>query len=212
MRLDIRFSNRPLEDLWCQAVIALVFQRPSLMTGVVSSLNKKTSGTLENMLECDAWTGEKGEKFLIASQNMIRADKLLFHGLGPGSEFKVESLEEEVYELGMTLDKIGVSDFGIYVPVTEGLEDHYGYHLELSVSNLVKAFYKRHNDDPDFILKIIFSVEKDFLDILDSVVSRLKKHLKPIQDFSIIIDPMSKGIKSDKITLPELQDTNIEAV
>ena len=212
MRLDIRFSNRPLEDLWCQAVIALVFQRPSLMTGVIASLNEKMTGTLEDMLERDAWTGERGEKFLIATQNMIRADKLLFYGLGPSSKFNVETLEEEVGSLGMALDKIGISDFGIYVPVTEGLEDRYGYHLELSASNLMKAFYKRHNDDPGFILKVIFSVEKYYSDILDSVVSRLRKHLKPVQDFSIIIDPVSKGPKTKEVNMPELPAKNIEAV
>jgi hypothetical protein len=208
MRLDIRFSNRPLEDLWCQAVTALVFQTPSITEGVFFNLNRKMTGALENILRRDAWTGDRGEKLLIATQNMIRADKLLFHGLGTGSEFKVAILEEEVYSLGMTLDKMGVSDFGIYVPVVKGLEGQYGYHLELSTSNLVKTFYKRHGKDPDFILKIIFSVEKDFLDILDSVVTRLRKHLQPIRDFTIIIDPLCKGRDTENINPSEGTERN----
>jgi hypothetical protein len=203
MRLDIRFTNRPLEDLWCEAVVALVFQRPSIMDGVLSSLNNKMTGALENILERDEWTGERGEKFLVATENTIMADKLLFHGLGPNSEFNVTILEEEVRNLGITLDKMGVSDFGIHVPVAEGFERQYGYHLELTTSNLIKAFYKRHSDDPGLILKIIFSVEKDFMDTLDSTVSRLKKHLRPVQDFTIIIDPMSKGRETENVKSPE---------
>jgi hypothetical protein len=173
------------------------------MNSILSSLNNKMTGTLGNILERDAWTGERGEKFLIATQNTIRADKLLFYGLGPNSEFEVSILEEEVSNLGIALDKMGVSDFGIHVPVAEGFEHQYGYHLELSTSNLVKAFYKKHSDDPGFILKIIFSVEKDFIDILDSVAGRLRKHLRPVQDFTIIIDPMSKGRDAENVNPKE---------
>jgi hypothetical protein len=92
MRLDLRFSTRPLEDLWCQAVAVLVFQGPSMEKGVLSGLNKKMSGFLTNLVEKGLWTGETGENFLLATQNMIKAEKVVLHGMGPKTQFNEEIL------------------------------------------------------------------------------------------------------------------------
>ena len=51
MKLDLRFSERPLEDIWCQAVVALVFQKPNLAGGVLSGLNEKMVGFLTYLEE-----------------------------------------------------------------------------------------------------------------------------------------------------------------
>jgi hypothetical protein len=188
MKPDIRFTDRPLEDLWCQAVIVLIFQNPSMKTDVLSSLNEKMTGTMANILEGGRWTGNRGEDFLFAGEDMIKSDKLLFHGLGPISEFSTSILEEELWNLGSTLDKLGVNDFGINVPVIHGLEAGYGSHLELSARSLLKKYYEKHKDEPDFHLKIIFSVGTKFMKILDPIVEHLRSYLDPISDFSIIID------------------------
>jgi len=188
MRPDIRFTSRPLEDLWCQAVTVLVFQSPSMKMDVLFTLNEKMTGTMANILEGGRWTGERGEDFLFAGEDMIKSEKLLFHGLGPRSEFSVSLLKEEVGNLGSALDKLGVSEFGIHVPVAEGLEAEYGSHLELSAKILLDTYAKTHKDEPNFNLKIIFSVGIKFMDILDPVVERLRRYLDPIPDFSIIID------------------------
>ena len=186
MKLDLRFSDRPLEALWCQAVATLVFQRPDIITEALSGLNKKMTGALANVLEGEILTGDRGENFLLATQNTIRADKLLLHGLGPISEFDTKVLQEEIIELGSTLNKMGVKEFGVHIPVVNGFETEYSSHLELSARNLVKAFHTNHKEDPNFILKIVFSVEKNFMDILDSVVNRLREYFEQILEVSII--------------------------
>jgi hypothetical protein len=188
MKPDIRFTERPLEDLWCQAVTVLVFQNPSMKMDVLFGLNEKMTGTISNTLEGGRWTGNRGEDLLFAGEDMIKSDKLLFHGLGPISEFSKSLLEEEAWNLGSALDKLGVNDFGIHVPVVHGLESEYGLHLELSAKSLLKRYYDKHKDEPDFHLKIIFSVGIKFMDVLDPVVERLSNYLNPIPDFSIIID------------------------
>ena len=113
MRLDLRFSDRPIESLWCQAVAAFVFHRPDISSGVLLALNEKMSGTLTELVEKGVWTGEKDESFLLAPQNMIRAGKLLFHGLGQSSEYTIPVLEDGVIKLGSALDNMGVDEFGI---------------------------------------------------------------------------------------------------
>jgi hypothetical protein len=146
------------------------------------------TGTVANILECGRWTGDRGENFLFAGEDMIKSDKLLFHGLGPISEFSTSLLEEELWNLGFTLDRMGVNDFGIHVPVIHGLEAEYGSHLELSAKTLLNGYYDKHKDEPDFHLKMIFSVGIKFMDILDPVVESLRSYLDLIPDFSVIID------------------------
>ncbi len=193
MRLDIRFSDRPLEDIWCQAVTVLVFQRSSIKTGALASLNRKMIGGISKLLEDGRLTGDRGENFLIATQNMIKADKILFHGLGPQSEFSISVLKEEAGKLGNTLDKLGVNEFGAHVPVTEGLEAEYASHIEASTKGLLKAYYRNHKDEQDFYLKIVFSMETRFMDVLDSIVKRLRKYLRTIPGSSIIIDSKKRS-------------------
>jgi hypothetical protein len=198
MRPDIRFSYRPLEDIWCQAVSVLVFQRPSVNMGALSSLNRKMIGGLSRLLEDERWTGNRGENFLVATQNMIKAEKLLFHGLGPQSEFSTSVLKEEAGKLGNTLDKLGINEFGVHVPVIEGLEAEYASHIEASAKGLLRAYYRKHKEEQDFDLKIIFSVETRFMDTLDSIVKRLRKYLRTIPDSSVIIDNKNR---------PRMQET-----
>lgn len=197
MRLDLRFSNRPLEDIWCQALAAFVFQESGIRFSPLSELNEKFSGYLADLENRGLWTGEKGENLLLASQDMIKAEKLLIHGLGRREDFSISILENEAGELGATLDRIKVCDFGISVPVLGGLETEYPSYLESSAIQLVNQFFDNHKDDEDFYLKVIFSVGSEFVNILSSVENRLREHFTSIMDFSIIVDRNSLTRESE---------------
>lgn len=189
----MRFSDRPLGDLWCQAAAALVFQPPDVTKGPLSVLNEKMADSLADIVEKGLWTGERGESFLLASQNMIRADKLLFQGLGQSQDYEIQFLEDALRSVGIALDKMGVNDFSINIPVAEGLGAEYASHLEFSVRNLLKPFLDHHNNDPYFLLKVIFSVETDLMGDLTPVLDRLREHFTPLVDFSVIIDRGKQG-------------------
>lgn len=199
MKLDLRFSNRPLEDLWCQAVVAFVFQSPDVEGGALSNLNKKMVGSLIELEKKGLWTGARGETFLLAAQSMIKSDKVLFYGLGQSSDFDMARLEEGVRALGPVLDKIEVKEFGIHIPVVEGLEEAHTTYLESSAQLLVDQFLENHGNEPDFLLKIIFSVEDDLMDRLSPMVSRLREHFTSLLDFSIIIDRETSSQTSEEI-------------
>jgi hypothetical protein len=188
MKLDIRFSSRPLEELWSQAIVVLVFKTPDISSGALTGLNEKMTGTLKGLLLTGKWTGDRGEKLLIATQSMIRADKLFLYGLGPVSEFNSSVLGAEIRIVGNSLDRIGVRDFGIHIPPAEGLEQKYQIHLESALKNLTETLINRHEDDPDYLLKIIVYMEEIHLGIVESLIKRLRKFFSPISDFSIIFD------------------------
>ena len=193
MRLDLRFSDRPLENLWCQAVVALVFQRPYLSGGVLSGLNEKMAGFLTYLEEKGFWTGTRGETILLASQNMINADKILLKGLGRNSDYDTKLLVDRMREVSSILDKIEINEFGIYIPTVEGLEAEYPAYLELSVLHLVDLFLEKHGNESDFLLKIIFSVERYFTSNLKPIMNRLRDHFLSRLDFSIILDQETKN-------------------
>ncbi len=192
MKLDLRFSNRPLEDLLCQAVAALVFQRPHVTESVLSGLNEKMGGALADLEEKGIWTGAKGENVLLASQGTIRAEKILLHGLGQRSGWDVSLLSDGIMALGSALDKIEIKEFGIQIPFVEDLEGEYITHLELSARHIVDPFLENHRSESDYLLKTIFSVKNDFADPLSSMVNRLKEYFHPLLDFSVIIEGGAK--------------------
>ena len=73
MRLDLRFTNRHLEELWCQAVVMLSFKVRDKMSPSLDSIDKKMTGSVRNIVQSGIWSGECSEKLLFATQNSIKA-------------------------------------------------------------------------------------------------------------------------------------------
>jgi hypothetical protein len=188
MKLDLRFSDRPIEDLLCEAVAALVFQRPLVTESLLSVLNTKMDGALADLEEKGIWTGAKGENLLLASQGTIRADKILLRGLGQRSDWDVSLLSDGIIALGSALDKIEIKEFGILIPFIEDRGGDYIAHLELSARQIVDPFLENHRSESDYLLTTIFSVTNDFGDPLSAMVNRLKEYFQPLLDCSVVMD------------------------
>ena len=188
MKLDLRFSDRPLESLWCEAVAALVFQGPDLTDGALSGLNEKMARFLSDLQEKGFWTGSRGETVLLASQDAIRAEKILLKGLGDSSDYDEKLLVSHIREVGTTFHKMEIREFGIHIPVLEGSEGEHAFHLEMCARQVAHPFFQHHRGDPDFTLKIIFSVENCTDESLGPVAGRLREYFDLQADFSVVID------------------------
>lgn len=187
MRLDLRFSDRSLENIWCQAVAGFSFYHPELEISGLKNLDMKMSGLLSDLISRGRWTGERGESFLLSSQGAIPAEKILFHGLGPISEFNVEILKSSIQSMGSSLDKMAVSDFSIYLPLIEGFENEYTIWVEHSVPALVQPFYENHGQEKEFFLKIVFCVNHEMIHLIAPIVDRLREYFLSFMECSIII-------------------------
>jgi len=188
MKLDLRFTVRPLENLWCDTVIALVFQNPFRYGNDVFGLDRKTSGALTRLWKKGFLTGEKAETLLMAAQNMIRADKILLKGLGPHSDYGVECLGERVLELGNTLMQMTINDIAIRIPVAEDPAPAHGVYIESACTHLVDAFLMKHEKDDDFILKMVVTSDEPWAHDLESTIRHLKEYFMSKLDYTIIID------------------------
>jgi hypothetical protein len=185
MRLEIRFSNRPLESLVCPAVAILTFSNPDSEKGMPSGLYDRMRGFWPCLEETDFWSGARGETLLLASDGLISADKILLKGLGESTAFDAINLTDRVGEVGAALDGIGVREFGISIPTEADFEEAYASQLELAARHLVEPFLENHQDDAHYRLKIIFSLGAFPLATLTPVILRLRRHFASIKDLFI---------------------------
>jgi hypothetical protein len=188
MRLDFRFSERPLENLWCEAVVAFVFQKLFLTQGRLSGLDAKMGGLLGRLERSGFWTAERGENLLLASEGRIKAEKVLLCGMGDGSETGAPGLDERAAAAGRMLAGLGVSDFAVHVPMREGEEAGYPDLLEGAARSLASSYLAAHADAADRLLKIVFSVERFFSERLYPVADRLRSRFGPEFDLSVVIE------------------------
>ena len=191
MKLDLRFTARPMEELWCRTVAALVFQDSIRKANGISGLNAKTSGYIEHLSEKGFWKGAAGDTLLVASQGMIKAKKILLVGLGAYSDYSIELFMKTIEKISLTLDKMGDNDIGIQIPALTGIDSEYPSLLEAACKDFVNIFFVRHKAEPDFLLKIIFSVSAEYIAALETTVQYLKKHFVSQLDDTIILAEQS---------------------
>ncbi|MCF8063404.1 MAG: hypothetical protein K9M82_12870 [Deltaproteobacteria bacterium] len=188
MRLDFRFSERPLENLWCEAVVAFVFQRRFLTQGTLSGLDAKMGGLLGRLEKAGFWTADPGENLLVASEGRIKAEKMLLCGMGDGSDWGEAFFAEQVESVGRVLVGLQVSDFAVHIPMREGEEADYPARLEMSVQKLAAPYVRACADSIGRELKVVFSIERFFSDGLLPVADRLRSRFGSEFDLSVVIE------------------------
>lgn len=193
MKLDLRFSERALEDLWCDAVVALVFQRRFLIPGALAGLDGKLGGFLGRLEERRIWTGAHGEDLLVASQGMIKAGKVLLWGLGPSLDCDFACMAHRVEEAGMALAKMHVQDLGIHVPMLEGRESEYPSHLETAVRRLVAPYLREYRQDSEYRLKAVFSLERFMRGPVLPAAESIREGFGPDIEVSVVFERERKS-------------------
>jgi hypothetical protein len=188
MRLDFRFSGRPPDSLWCEAVVVFVFQRKFLTLGLLSGLDAKMGGLLGRLENAGFWTGTFQEDLLLASQGRIRAEKVLLCGLGPSTGCEFPCIAAEVERAGEVLAKMHVSDLAVHIPMLEGEEADYPNHLVQSAERLSAPFLQTHRESSDFLLKVVFSMERFHSTPLSQAADRLRDRFRREFDVSVLVE------------------------
>ncbi len=187
MRLDLRFTARPLKELWCQAVIGFIFQEPLQVSNTVDGLDSKTLCFLDFLQKRGFLTGTKGEILLIASQDRVKADKIFLKGLGDRPQYNIGVLAEMTGEIGISLGRMEISEIGIHIPAADGAKGEYISYLEVACMQIVDAFIAHCEKTPDFSLKLIFSVNTCFMEVLEPALRDFRARLDLKVDHTIVI-------------------------
>lgn len=189
MRLDLRLTHRFLDQLWCQAVVAFLFNDASLLTGYLSRLDEKLTGTLTQLIDTNFLTGKRDELILIASQERIKAEKLLFVGLGSPKNYSFDVLSSAIKKISSTLERLALYEFGIMVPWIKGIKADYIELTKLTIRNLVDCYGIHKRDAVNVSLKVIFTIDKKIFPDLQSLEQEVRTFLDlPASDYSIAID------------------------
>jgi hypothetical protein len=189
MRLDIRLTHRFLDQLCCQAVVAFLFKDTSLRAGYLSRLDEKLTGALSQLIDTNFLTGKRDELLLVASQERIKADKLLFVGLGSPRRYSFEILSSAIKKISSTLEKLGLYEFGIMVPWTKGIRADYLELTRLTIITLIGYYGIDKIDTKDLLVKIIVTIDEKMFYDLQFLEQGLRAYLDLTgSDYSIAID------------------------
>ena len=189
MRLDLRLTHRFLDQLWCQAVVAFLFKDKPLLTGYLSRLDEKLTGTLTQLIDRNFLTGKRDELILVASQEKIKADKLLFVGLGSHRSYSSEISSSAIKKILSTLERLKLYEFGIMVSWVKGIKADYMELTKSIIINLVDYYIISKKDAVNFSLKVIFTIDEKIFPDLKSFEQQLRIYIDlPASDYSIAID------------------------
>lgn len=186
MKLDLRFTARPLRALYCEAVATLVFDQDTQTWATDEGLDRKTRDILLGLRSRGFWKACPGETLLLASEDRIKARKILLKGLGPPEGCGMDDLLRGVYEMGRALKRLRVHDFGIRVPLLPGSEDSYPRLVRDSCLGLADIF--SDPSTPDFLLKILFSVDESLMGGLRNSLASMGEDLSPPWTCTVIMD------------------------
>jgi hypothetical protein len=189
MKLDLRLTHRFLDQLWCQAVVAFLFKDKTLLTRYLSRLDEKLTGTLSQLIGNNFLTGKRDELILVASQQRIKAEKLLFVGLGSKKNYSIEVLSSAINKIAVTLEKLKLNEIGIMVPWIEGVKTDYTDLIKYTINTFIDYYSTYKRDADNFSLKVIFTVDEEKISDLQFLRRELRTYLNlPESDFSIAID------------------------
>jgi hypothetical protein len=191
MRLDLRFTYRPLEDLFCQAIVIFSFSTNSGLSGMIKNMDRKMAGSIRNIINRGIWSGEYGDKLLFATEEAIKADKLIIYGIGEESDYSIEVMKRAASDLCSALQRIGINEFAFYLPVSERFSPGYMMHLETVIKTLANGYLNKYKDDPVPVLKMFIWVDRGHMDEVEPLSGRLRELYSSGSDFSVIMDKFS---------------------
>jgi len=198
MRLDVRLTNRFLDQLWCQAVVVFLFEDDVLKNGHLSRINESLAGTLTPLLDTRFITGARGELTLIAPQQRINAEKLLFIGLGPVSGYSARILTAVMRKLTSCFEGLHIHEFCFLVPRFEGENKECERFVRSVIGRALIHFEKSKKDVVDFILKVLVSMERDAGFTMQSLQQSLRGYLDTRTECTVVIDE-SRGLRDEKV-------------
>jgi leucyl aminopeptidase len=195
MRLDLRLTHRFLDQLWCQAIVVFLFEDISLQKEYLSRINKALAGSLTPLIENHFITGKKGDLILIAPQERIKAEKLLFVGLGPVSGYSVRILPLVARKLVSSLDRLHVDEFCIMVPRFDEDKKQYEEFVKSMIHGTISYYEKRKREAVSSILKVLVSIDEDVCPNMRTLQESLRSYLDPCMEYTIVIDESKRAAR-----------------
>jgi hypothetical protein len=187
MKLDLRFSSRPIEELWCSAVVVPAIKRKPLIRGVIGRLNQKLGRHLEKLELAGFFTGRRGETILIPSGDKIKSQKILLKGLGEEYETEFHSFIDMICEACVLLRNLRICDWGVHLPSKIELIPEQFPLFKDAIVKIVDVYRSSGGEYGYEQLKIIFSIPDRTPLMLEGLSEYLHRSMPSQVDFSMVV-------------------------
>lgn len=185
MKLDLLLTCRDINQLWFQALVGFLFENETFSNGHLHKLNKKLENQLSYLRKNHLLTGKQEEVFLIAPQDKINADKLLFFGLGPISGYSQDIIDSISKKALITIERLHLYDILVIISYEKKIKAHYKDLIQSIIINLIHYCNKKKCDE----MKVVFLIEEPYKEDLKDLEEELRSYFGPIVDYSILIEP-----------------------
>jgi len=186
MKLDLRFVEVSLEEVWVDALAALVFQEPYDAQGSIFTLDTRTGGYFSLLRDSGFFKGSLGSTILLASAGRVKADKIILKGLGPKGDCSPETFLKCIEELGESLVRLKIYDVAVWIPFPGSLErDPSGFFCDACIT-LLRSYEKIYGETAGFYLKTLFSFPREIAGFLEEIAGNLKKSFDHLESCSVI--------------------------
>jgi len=187
MKAYLQFSPCPTGDLKSRAIAVLVFQDAGPETDGISALGVKIGSHLRELKARGFWKGREGETLMVPGEGTVGADRIILTGLGERSGFTMALLESTVRGVGKAMDRMGIRDIGLQIPLVPGLETEFPLHLRSACSQLVETIVSAHPGE-DEVIRVTVTVDPAFIDLLEDVARELREEFKGRLDLTVELE------------------------
>lgn len=156
-RLDLSLAQGDITQANARAIVLGLF-REVTPAGAASAIDARMNGAISEMIVRRMFAGNVGEVFVLPTgRHPVRADLVLFAGLGTFDEFQVETLQLVAENTIRTLVRTDVEDFATVL-----LGGNSGQTIATSLEHLLRGFVRGLLDaDRDFRFRRITLCEND---------------------------------------------------
>lgn len=156
-RLDICLAQGDITQASARALVLGLF-REVTPTGAARAIDSRMDGAISDMVARRMFTGNVGEVFILPTgRHPVRADLVLFAGMGTFDNFQLETLQLVAENTIRTLIRTDVEDFATVL-----LGGNSGQNIAASLEQLLRGFVRGLLDaDRDYRFRRITLCETD---------------------------------------------------
>jgi hypothetical protein len=180
VNLNLFFTSYPLGILKRRALLLFCFEEPNGKPDVTWGFNSRTANYLRSLWDSKFWTGKESEDFLVSCRDLGNAEWILLLGLGKRASLNRERFVNRLRDSGRILGRLGIEDFGVYIPVIDDCEEGYACYLEESIMHILNALLQGYYNGPDRNIDIASSLDHEFISMMRSRVISLERKLEAI--------------------------------
>jgi hypothetical protein len=137
--IKLILSSRPVDQQPSELIAVGLFQDGRPLRSEAGFLDRSMGGMISARLSAGFMTGQLGERTLIPTNGRVRAEKMLFLGLGERAAFSYGRIREFIEHVVAASRGLQVQDVALALPDTDGLGLEWAKLTEAVMEGIVRG-------------------------------------------------------------------------